>query len=187
MTKDDWNTRLVDQLDWHWRHQLRPRLNGLTDDEYFWEPSTGCWNVRPRGTSTAPIQAGAGGFTIDFAMPEPEPPPLTTIAWRLAHLIVGVLGSRASNHFGAGGIDYETFSYAGTAVGALDQLDQMYGAWVEGVRGLGNEGLARPCGPLEGPFADHPMAELVLHINRETIHHGAEIALLRDLYLRRTS
>ena len=27
---------------------------------------------------------------------------------------------------------------------------------------------------------------LVLHINREMIHHGAEICLLRDLYLRRT-
>lgn len=26
------------------------------------------------------------------------------------------------------------------------------------------------------------MAELVLHINREAIHHDAEIALLRDLY-----
>jgi hypothetical protein len=25
------------------------------------------------------------------------------------------------------------------------------------------------------------MAELVLHINREMLHHGAEIALLRDL------
>lgn len=25
-------------------------------------------------------------------------------------------------------------------------------------------------------------AELVLHINREMLHHGAEIALLRDLY-----
>jgi hypothetical protein len=26
------------------------------------------------------------------------------------------------------------------------------------------------------------MADLVLHINRELIHHGAEISLLRDLY-----
>jgi len=26
------------------------------------------------------------------------------------------------------------------------------------------------------------VAELVLHINREMLHHGAEIALLRDLY-----
>ena len=27
------------------------------------------------------------------------------------------------------------------------------------------------------------MADLVLHISRELIHHGAEICLLRDLYL----
>jgi hypothetical protein len=26
------------------------------------------------------------------------------------------------------------------------------------------------------------MATLVLHVNREVLHHGAEIALLRDLY-----
>lgn len=29
------------------------------------------------------------------------------------------------------------------------------------------------------------MAALVLHINRETLHHSAEIALLRDLYANR--
>lgn len=106
-------------------------------------------------------------------MPEPEPPPVTTIAWRLGHLIVGVLGSRASNHFGAGGVDYETFNYAGTAAGALANRTRCTArrSWV-GVRGLGNEGLARPCAHVEGPFADHPMAELMLHINRETIRHG---------------
>jgi hypothetical protein len=26
------------------------------------------------------------------------------------------------------------------------------------------------------------MAELIVHINREVMHHGAEICLLRDLY-----
>ena len=31
------------------------------------------------------------------------------------------------------------------------------------------------------------MIDLVLHINRETIHHGAEIACLRDLYLHQTN
>jgi len=50
------------------------------------------------------------------------------------------------------------------------------------VRRLGADGLARAIGPAEGPWADHPMATLVLHINREMLHHGAEIALLRDLY-----
>jgi hypothetical protein len=31
------------------------------------------------------------------------------------------------------------------------------------------------------------MADLIVHINRETMHHGAEIGLLRDLYARRTA
>ena len=62
-------------------------------------------------------------------------------------------------------------------------LDRWYAAWRDGVRGLDAAGLQAPCGPAEGHFADHPMAALVLHINREAIHHGAEVALLRDLYL----
>ena len=37
----DWNRELVDQLDWHWNHHLRPRLDGLTDNEYLWEPVPG--------------------------------------------------------------------------------------------------------------------------------------------------
>lgn len=51
-----------------------------------------------------------------------------------------------------------------------------------GVRGLDASALDRPIGAAEGPWADHTMAELVIHIHREAIHHGAEIACLRDLY-----
>ena len=43
-----------------------------------------------------------------------------------------------------------------------------------------------PCGPAEGPYADQPLAALVAHIHREVIHHGAEVALLRDLYAHRS-
>lgn len=178
----NWNNELVEQLDWHWRNQLRARLDGLSDDEYFAEPVAGCWSVRPRGHCSAPIAAGSGAFTIDFAIPEPDPPPVTTIAWRLGHIIVGVLGMRVANHFGGKEMDYQNFEYAETAAEALGQLDEAYAAWINGVRSLGETGLAQPCGPAEGPYADHSMAALVLHIHREVIHHGAEIALLRDLY-----
>ena len=178
----DWTTQLLEQLTWHWTGQLRPRLEGLTDDEYVWEPAQPSWNVRPRGTSTAPVQAGSGAFTIDFAFPEPDPPPVTTIAWRLGHVIVGVLGARVASHFGGPPADYQGFAYAGTAAEALAQLDAAYEGWCTGVRGLDAAALTKPCGPAEGPYADYPMAALVLHINREVIHHGAEIALLRDLY-----
>lgn len=182
-----WNDQLIEQLDGHWQRQLRDRLSGLSDDEYFWEPTAGMWSVRPRGTGTAAVQAGSGEWTIDFAFPQPVPAPVTTIAWRLGHLIVGVLGARNAGHFDGPAIDYDSHAYAGAADEALAQLDREYAAWIDGVRRLGGAGLERPSGPTEGPYAEWSMAALVLHINREVIHHGAEIALLRDLYAHRTA
>ncbi len=178
----DWTATLLEQLTWHWTGHLRPRLDGLTDDEYFWEPAAGMWSVRRRGSPGAVGEIGGGDWTIDFALPEPSPPPVTTIAWRLAHLVVGVFGARAASHFGGPPAAYDTFAYAGTATEALAQLDAAYAAWTGGVAGLDEAALRRAVGPAEGPFAEHPMAELVLHISREAIHHGAEIMLLRDLY-----
>ncbi|WP_460765105.1 DinB family protein [Mariniluteicoccus flavus] len=177
----------LDQLDHHWTTQLRPRLDGLTDDEYRWEPVAGAWNVHPMGTGATPMAAGAGDIEIDFAFPEPTPPPVTTIAWRLGHVIVGVLAMRNADHFGHPETSYQAWDYAGTADGALDQLDEQYARWVAGVHGLDVEALARPCheGEPGGPYFELPMLDLVLHINREVIHHGAEIALLRDLYAHR--
>lgn len=180
----DWTAQLVDQLEFHWQGQLRPRLEGLTDDEYHFSPAP-CeltWGVRPKGTGTAEMRAGAGDFTIDFAYPEPTPAPLTTIAWRIGHLVVGVLGARWHSHFGGPAYDYMTHVYAGDADGGLEQLDRVYAGWMDGVRGLDADALAAPVGPAEGPWADAPMATLVLHIHREVIHHGAEMCLLRDLY-----
>lgn len=178
----DWSFELVDQIDLHWQVQLRPRLDGLTDAEYLWEPAQPCWNLRPRAEATTPMAAGLGDVVADFAFPAPAPEPLTTIAWRMGHVAVGCLGMRASNHFGDGSVSYETTDWSLTASGGLQQLDDAYDAWMSGVRALDEAALARPCGPAEGPYGDRSFATLVLHINREVIHHGAEIALLRDLY-----
>lgn len=177
-----WNRILREQFEWHWENQLRARLEGMTDEEYRWEPVPGAWSVRPRGTAITPMAAGAGDMVIDWAYPAPTPAPVTTIAWRLGHVIVGVLGMRNASHFGREPVDYATFSYAATAAEALAQLSREVDAWLAGVRGLGEDGLDRPCGPAEGPFADASMATLVLHIHRELIHHLAEVSLLRDLY-----
>ncbi|MGV0741104.1 DinB family protein [Mycolicibacterium sp. XJ870] len=160
---------IADQLDYHWTNQLRPRLDGLTDDEYFWQPVPDCWTVHPDGG-------------IDFVYPEPQPAPFTTIAWRLAHVIVGVLAMRNHSHFGGPPADYQSWPYATDAATALRQLDDAYRNWIDGARALSEDDLDRPVGPAEGPWAEHPMAELVLHVNREVIHHGSEIACIRDLY-----
>ena len=184
-TAPDWTALVLDQLHWHWSNPLRPRLDGLTDEEYLWEPTPGAWTIHPRGQGRTEIQGGSGTFIIDFAFPQPEPAPVTTIAWRLAHVIVGVLAARVHSHFDGPPAGYQSFEYAGTADEALAQLDAAYEAWMAGVRTWDEAALAEPCGPAEGPWADHSRAELVLHINREVIHHGAEMALLRDLWVHR--
>ncbi|HKR68068.1 MAG TPA: DinB family protein [Streptosporangiaceae bacterium] len=178
----DWSDRLADQLDFQWQNHLRPGLTSLTDEEYLWEPVAGCWSLRKRGTPTETTLVGNGEYLFEFVYPEPEIPPVTTIAWRLAHVIVGVFAARNASHFGGPPAGVRDFTYAGTATDALAQLDDAYATWIKAVRGLGPDGLIRPCGPAEGPYADSPLADLVLHINREALHHGAEISLLRDLY-----
>jgi hypothetical protein len=177
-----WNETLRDQLDFHYRYLARPRLEGLTDEEYLWEPAPGSWSIRPRHEATSSHAAGAGELVMDYAWPEPEPAPLTTIAWRIAHVVVGCFAERTGNHFGGEAADYQRWTYAATAAQAISQLDTAYAAWSAGVATLGEKGLARRVGPAEGLWAESPYADLVLHINRELIHHGAEICLLRDLY-----
>jgi DinB family protein len=177
----DWNRTLREQWEFHWEHQLRDRLAGLTDEEYTWSPVPDAWSVRPRGTSPAPIQGGAGDLTIDFGYPEPVPAPFTTIAWRLGHVVVGVLAARNAAHFGAPEAPYYTWEYAGTAATALEQLETQLEVWLAGVRGLGEAALCTPVGDKE-PYPELPMAALVLHIHRELIHHLSEVCLLRDLH-----
>jgi hypothetical protein len=174
----DFHRELLEQLQWHWANQLRPRLDGLTDDEYFWEPVDACWSIRPRR---------GGSFSCDWTPTEPSPPPVTTIAWRLAHISILVLGLRVAAHFdGISQQEYgnqlQTMSWPGSAADGLATLDEAYARWVAGVTAWGERGIEEVCGEAEGPWARHPRATLVLHINREVIHHGAEIATLRDLY-----
>jgi hypothetical protein len=175
MTTLSWNDELLAQLEWHWDHQLRKRLDGMTDEEFRWEPLDGMWSVRPAGDAWA----------VDFTWPEPSPPPVTTIAWRVNHLLL-VFGVRSASHFGRAPVGYDDYPFVGDVATALARLDEEHDTWVAGVRSLGEDGLFEPCGPAEGPFAESPMAALVLHIHREVIHHGAEISLLRDLYAHRT-
>jgi hypothetical protein len=93
---------------------------------------------------------------------------------------------RNHSHFGGPPADYQSWNYATDAKTALQQLDDAYANWITGVRGLSDDELNRPCGPAEGPYADYPLTALILHINREVIHHGAEIACIRDLYAHTT-
>lgn len=173
---------MIEQLEFYWDFHLWPRLQGLTDDEYLWEPAEGSWSVRPDES---------GRIVIDHEEPAPNPPPLTTIAWRLVHIGVGCFATRVSTFFGDGSVpdDADMFdprhfpaNLPGTAADGLAFLEHWYRRWNGAIRSLTEDELNRPLGPKGASYADDPMLALVAHVNRETIHHGAEICLLRDLY-----
>ncbi|WP_144790692.1 DinB family protein [Kocuria palustris] len=185
MTENPMTAAAVEQLEWHWQNLLRPRLEGLTDDELFWDPTPDgrpAWTVHPADEQRTTHQAGAGALVIDFDLVEGQPQPFTTIAWRLGHVIVGVLAMRSHSHFDGPEASYASWDFATTAGEALAQLDAEVARWLEGLRGMDGARMQQPCGPAEGPWGERPFIDLALHINREVIHHLAEVALLRDLY-----
>lgn len=174
----DWTAELLGQLELHWERQVRPRLADLTDDEYFWEPVPGMWGLRRR------VAPGAEGERLvgDFAVPPPEPAPVTTIGWRLRHLVAVLDGMRSMPLFGGPAVDFATFPSPPTAREALAQLEQALEDWTAAVRALSDEVVAGPAGVEGSGLEGWTVAGLVLHVNREVLHHGAEIALLRDLF-----
>ena len=109
---------------------------------------------------------------------------MATIAWHLGHLIESFAATNGV-YLGGPRVDAETFDYPGTAASGLARLDEVYADFAAGVRSLGDAGLAQPQGHRSPPaFAHAPVARVVLYMSLEVFHHGAEVCLLRDLYLR---
>jgi hypothetical protein len=179
----NWGSLLVSQLEFYWDTHLRPRLNGLTDAEYFWEPVPGGWSVRP--------DAG-GRFRADGPVTRRNPPPVTTIAWRMMHIAVGCFASRTGAFFPGPDEPHPDADMLDprrtpddlphTAAGGVAFLQDTYRQWRDNIAALDDEGMRAPLGPKGAYFSAEPMAALIVHVNRETMHHGGEIGLLRDLY-----
>jgi hypothetical protein len=45
---------------------LQRALQGLSDDEFFWEPIAGSWGVRRRAECQTPTPFGDGDWVVDF-------------------------------------------------------------------------------------------------------------------------
>jgi hypothetical protein len=165
---------LIEAFDFVWS-RITGRLDGLTDDEYFWAPVGGSWTIRPDAT---------GRWVMDGAelgpYPDLHPSPVTTIAWRVCHVGESTLGGFAARRFDAD-VSGELPRHASEVP---DFLAQNYGAWRGGMVGLTAEGWDAPLGPAWGPYASSSTVDLALHVFDEVVHHGAEVGLLRDLYVR---
>jgi len=190
----EWGALLVGQLEFYWDEHFGPRLDGLTDAEYLWEPVEGCWSVRPGPDGRPvmdPVSNAAMDSVTDSESPDAKPEPITTIAWRMLHIGIGCFATRVSTFFGDGSVPddadmfdprHEPTELPTSAAEAVDFLDRSYGAWHAGIAGLDDDALAQPLGPKGSFFADDSMAALIVHVSREVMHHGGEIGVLRDLY-----
>ncbi|WP_460072914.1 DinB family protein [Streptomyces sp. YKOK-I1] len=159
----------------------------LTDDEYLWEPVPDCWSVRRRSDGPgagATVLVGAGGWGRDAApAPHPAPPPFTTIAWRLSHLSE-MLALRAEHTIGGRALTRDDLHVSGDAAGAIAAFASGATAWRKALLSADDTALDT-IGYSAYPYGsdpDDPFMETVWWVNQELLHHGAEIALMRDLY-----
>ncbi len=170
---------VLNQLDVWWWSAASNRWQGMTDDEYWWEPSPGAFGlVRRDDGCFYDWPPGSLGETT---------PPVTTIGWRMAHLGLGCFLNRWHTYFGEP-IDWEVQPFPDNATDALAFLEEWKKRWRASLVDAGEEFLWSPLGDREGDVEvmqlgkNDPVINLVLHMNREVMHHGAEISLLRDLY-----
>lgn len=173
---------MLESLDRAWG-RIRQRLTGLTQAEYLWEPVAGMWSVRQHADGVWRVER------VEREEPDPVPAPVTTVAWRLWHIGSECLAEYTANGLGAWPLPAlqvngpEWYEHVDDALAAVDLA---WAAFREGLGGLGEAGMWRPLGPAWGPYASQPWLSLALHALDELAHHGAEIALLRDLYARET-
>lgn len=149
---------------------LRSRLEGLTDEEMFWEPVSGCWTVR---------FGEDGRWSVDYADPAPDPPLFTTIAWRLVH----VAACKIMYHehaFGPGHLTWDELDIPHTATGAIAWLEEGHARLRAALHGLSDADLEKMRPTKWGEL--WPTWRIFWAMVSHDLHHGAEIGCLRDLY-----
>ncbi|MGD9704869.1 MAG: DinB family protein [Acidimicrobiia bacterium] len=161
---------VMEALDNAWA-PLVARIAGTSDAEYEWEPVPDCWTVRYVD----------GSWVADWQDPDPEPAPITTIAWRCWHIAVDCLDSYSSRLFGKTGTGLSGTEWVADWQQAEPLMADAWSVFRSGVAAWSDAELFRALGPNWGPFAQYSNLDLALHAAREIIAHGAEIALLRDL------
>jgi hypothetical protein len=166
MTSDP-RARVIEEIrSPYFYERVRHRLEGLTDDEYLWQPVSGSLTVD--GETNRVVRTGPVNFS--------------TIAWRLCHVIDTLREERNWRWLGREAPAVSVDVHRLRAADAVAQLDAAWAAWSELTASVSIDEMWQPIGEVGGPFADRERFTFVLHVIDELIHHSAEIGVLRDLY-----
>ena len=166
---------LKTQLRHAWLDQRRV-FDGLTEDEYFWEPASTCWSVRRRSLSVRGW--GSGDFVCEDSWPPPKPLPTTTIAWRVIHLAAWTDIYRQFA-FTNTTPDLNDANVPGELGAGIAWLYRAQDDFIATVAALSDESVFESRPAHWGELV--PVARLVTTMLTEHVHHVAEIGVLRDL------
>jgi hypothetical protein len=160
---------------------LFERLDGLTDEEYLWEPAPSTWTVRqgPDGRPVPDVEAWA---------PNADAAPPRTIAWSVGHLGTGVF-ERADYLVGSHSLKSGDLEWPRSAEAGIAAMRKGLDAWRNGLEQMTDEDLdtvGRSANP-GGLDLTLPLIEIVWWVNKELVWHSAEIWYVRDLYGARSS
>lgn len=150
--------------------RLRARLDRLTDDEFFWEPGTDSWTIH---------QDRPGHWTYHYAIPEPEPGPLTTIGWQIVHLATCKLMYHEWA-FGAARMTFPEIEIPSGASPAVAMLEERHHVLVRDLEQHSEAALDEPV--LTNWGDTWPAWRIFSVIADHDAFHGGTIGLLRDLY-----
>jgi uncharacterized damage-inducible protein DinB len=149
---------------------VRERLDGLTEEEFFWEPAPGCWTLR---------WMPDGKWSYDYAWPEPDPGPFTTIAWRVNHIATCKVMYH-EHAFGAQELTWPELEIPRSVPEAVAMLDEGQGLLVKDLGSLEDEDLQAP--RLTNWGEEWPTWRILWTMVQHDLWHGGEIGALRDLH-----
>lgn len=173
------------QLGFSWL-ELSGRLGTLTQEDYAWEPGPDALRVVRREDARSPRVVGAGEWVAEWpAGPDSAQP--RTVAWLVAHL-TETFAERWDWTFGEHRFRPEALERSGDVTEGVALLRRWVDAWRRDVDALDDDAFFTVgLSTATDIDAAAPFGHLVLHLNRELVHHGAEICVLQDLHRARAA
>jgi DinB superfamily len=162
--------------------RCRHRLGNITDAEWFWEPVPGCCSVRPRTEATTKFANGRGEWVVDYDLPEPDPAPFTTIGWRVLHLTLVIAGYLDVLDGYGGDVPWDEYEIPGTAQGGIAFWESQTQRLLATCSNADAETLDRSVSIPWWGGRQRAVRDVLLVLINESIHHTAEVGVLRDMY-----
>lgn len=151
-------------------NRLCARLEGLDDEEFFWQPAPDSWTI---------YEDLPGHWTYHYSIPEPDPAPLTTVGWQVVHLAT----TKLMYHewaFGAARMTFPEIEIPSRAGSALALLEKGHGLLENDLEKQAEDALDEPT--LTNWGDRWPAWQIFTVMADHDAFHGGTIGMLRDLY-----